>query len=449
MSGKQGYQPIPDVESGADVKFSTSTRVMYPEATHQEADLLETIDGCINGPRFDLILPKVSPEDVLSSSPNLCCAMVMPLLGTVCLLAMAGYIGTGATSKVVDPELTDSYFPYVAAVVLWIFSAFPINWRMMGQAKFAIEYFSAVDENLESSIDNFSISVSDKIGIVNKKLIPVVRNMKRKLELAEKMMPELTKIEQSLDFSDPSDTTKELVGAPEEIYASAESLKRALSARALLPGSIRSKSSHCWRSVLPVLLACLALQLFSMFFFTVYVQGIVLYLHGFTSSNSVRYLRGIADESFRSDSVDFNPDELLEQASSVVEETQELVVQTLPYVLVVLESFVIAFFQIGVVYIFTGNTSVAEMVNRASDRISESTDEVAREHGLEAVTEAVLGGKMSRIKTRILNTIELLKRIEVAKGKIAASPKKEIDATMTTPSPRKKGLGRLFNSGKK
>jgi hypothetical protein len=82
------------------------------------------------------------------------------------------------------------------------------------------------------------------------------------------------------------------------------------------------------------------------------------------------------------------------------------------FVILLIESFSMAFFQIGIVYFYTGAAYVSGIANDSSTCITESTRRVAREQGLYAAADSVLFEKMSIVKKKLLKCILSFKKIE-------------------------------------
>ena len=445
MSTKAGYDPIPDIKKAEGGKAPLGPEDRYPGANPEEADLLSTLDSIIDGSRLELDLPKVAPDDVTTRSPNFCLALALPLVFTFALCAAAAYIGTGATDGIVDPNITDSYFPYFAAVILWLVSTVPISNRMTGQASFAIVSAGKAREMVDQCVENDINSVNDRVVDVQDKLNNVLGGLRKKLPEATKIEKSLKKVDPTIDIPDLSDAERALDSATDDINTGATKVKEAAKAEEFVPEYLRSTTTFRWKVVFPVLLICLALQLVWTYVFTVYLDGMLSLPDQITND-----MRLLADAS--EGSLDINAEEEMKE---VVEETEELIAQAWSNILVVVDSFFLAFFQVCIVYLFTGAASVARMANDASASITESTKRVAREQGLYAATESVLGDKMSIVKTELLKTILCIKKIEECQDKLssntavakaeprhvlAAVPKKETSSF---------GLGRLFGSGKK
>jgi hypothetical protein len=443
---KAGYEAIPDVEKGDLNKPPLSPREVYPEASPQEAELLGVLDSCIDGPRPELSFTKVSPEDVTTSSPSLCCALVLPLLVTIGLCVGATFIAKGATDGIVHPSLTDEWFPYVAAAILWLAASISISNRLVGQASYAIGSVAIATTTVDDSIDSGVKSVTDSIAEVQSKLDGVVGTMKKKLAKATKNKKSLKKVDPSIAIPDPSDVEKELDGARDEIQVGAAKVKEACNADKLIPGYLKSTTSYWWSVVSPVLLLCLVLQVAWTYVFTVYLEDMVP-----TPSVIVTASRHLI-ESEKVDDIEEKVEEYAAEAEEYGEEALEVsdewLIETWAYSMVVFSSFFLTFFEIAMVYAFTTSASVASMANGATESVSESTNRVAREVGFRATIESVLGDKMGTIKQKLLKVIGAIHRIEEASAKISKTAQ-AVKPAADKPAPKivKKEslLGRMFS----
>jgi hypothetical protein len=413
MPTKHGYDAIPDVETGESGAVHQALVLkpcdLYPEANPEEAELLGTLDSIINGSSLELNIPAVYPDDLATSSPGIGMALVWPILSAI-LLVIAAF--SSVRSQAGGGVLDSRMFPYVAVFLMWLSSIVSINSRMIGQASLAIVSADEIRYKAAKCIENGVKIVENRVADVKGKLDSVLRAMKKKLAGVQDPTPDITDLDNALESLELAST---------EISASVKNVKEAIASfDDVVPPYLRSTTKYWWNAVFPVLLLCFVLQ-------AVLLSGILAFAfkrdhrigllsEPFTLS---RVLDTLSNKSAGAANVEMEVETIEAPAAS-----KELATLLVLRIGVVVQSFIVAVLQIGMVYLCTGTRYVAELVNYTSDCILETTSRVARVQGLYAVTDSVLVGKMSIVKKQVLKSIMSLKVIENVDAKVATSPEK-------------------------
>lgn len=404
MTTRGGYIAIPDVEKAVERIFPLSPRELYPEANAEEAELLGTIDACIDESHIDLRLMKNTPDAIGTYSSSFCSTLSLPVCVSTGLVFLAI---TGAPDDISGKVSS----PFVSAGILWLTSVRPISKRLIGQALLASISLESLGYDLNTGIDEAVNTIVRKIDTVNKTFTHVVRNMHTTLDnITSTERKQLKLIDSITRFPDPSDTCMALDRDKEGICAIAQVVKDTVNVEEQVPAYLQSTTKYWWKVLCPVLVVCLAFQIGGAVLFSTHLQR---------GAKSILHLQGEKELN----------------------------------VLFVATSFGLALGQIGLVYLATRSDLVAGSTKGTTDYVSERVDKVAWEVGLHTVVEATLGEKMITLKSKLLHMIHVMNEIEETRAKVVANPATSSYSMHSASSPcRKKArprLARFFGSCRK
>lgn len=402
-----GYEPIPDVQSGNSSNGDLSPQERYPEANEGEAQLLGLLDEFIKDSTITVKLPSATIYDfpVSSSFIDFVCALVLP---TVCFLLTAGlavlYIGTDS----VGDELP-IFVPYAFAFLGFLSSAVPMTKRFTQHAERIAFMVDSTKRVAVKTVEDVATSVSSKVDLVKMKLCDVVIDMRPKLSKAAEQEENLKKMDPSIVIPDPNDVVSELDGAKGEIEESIRLVEENFSVTPWIPEFLRSSELYKKHVVIKVLLLCLALQM-------VAVYGMLLYFPSqFAAKNSVpsvknRFLGGVASSiarvltfhSYKADTITLS-EEIFVSMNRV---------WPFPLVLVV-EIYAMSIVQLGIVFCRTGVSATVATVNRMRSTVTEKTNHVLRQQGIFFLCQDILEIRMGRVKNKLLKMISLMFKIDM------------------------------------
>ena len=448
MASISGYESIPDVEVADGGTTSPEPQVLYPEATLEEAELLGILDTITNGMHIELVLSQVHPETVHPVSPHFCMALALPFITTLALgvAAITIYSVTDTAAVVInDSSIKLILVAFAATCLIWLASAVSISRRLLDQASYAVLYVEDIEAKFDQCVDKGVEAVNVAVADVQDKLEKVLQGMRKKLVHVDRIEKSLKNMDHTLDIPDIDDIATVLEGATHEINTAAMKVKEAAtkdSFHKFVPDYLKTTTKYWWKVVSPTLLLCLVLQLGG----TLWHLGV---LRHYDQPNSYRRLFTTMLGTNTSDMFE----EVSRLTKGIGQEFGEFHQVLLSFVILVMESFFMAFFQIGIVYFFTGAAYVAGIVNDSLTCITESTRRVAREQGLYATADSVLFEKMAILKNKLLKCILLFKKIEQVEARLGSTA---TETTTSAPSPTavlkresSSGFGRWFGGGRK
>lgn len=401
MTTRGGYIAIPDVEKAVGRTFPLSPCELYPEA-NAEAELLGTIDACIDETHIDLRLIKNTPDAIGTYSSSFCSALSLPVCVSTGLVFLAI---TGAPDDISGKVSS----PYVSAGILWLASVRSISKRLIGQALLASISLESLGYDLNTGIDEAVNTIVRNIDIVNIRFAHVVRNMHTTLDnITCTERKRLKLIDSITRFPDPSDTCMALERDKEGICAIAQMVKDTVNTEEQVPAYLQSTTKYWWKVVCPFLIVCLAFQIGGAVLFSTHLQR---------GAKSSLHLLGEKELN----------------------------------VLFVVTSFGLALGQIGLVYLATRSDLVAGLTKSTTDSVSERVDKVAWEVGLHTVVEATLGEKMITLKSKLLDMIHVMNEIKETRAKSFVNPAASSDCSASSRSQMKAQprLARFFSSSRK
>lgn len=448
---KQGYEPIPDIEKGAS-HAQTTARESYSDLDDEQADLINSFDKAIEGASINLSLPTISEDDLVSQGRSLIQGLLAPTLASGCTFAAALYIsGTAQVSHV--SALLAQLFPYLNAVVVFFSTLNPIQDRFM---KAVVPVFTKVDKAediVNTSINDVKDSVDTTIDSLQAKLGKVMKPMKPTLEKAKSNGAALKRLDPDIEIPDP-DVDKELDGKQGVVGAKIEEAQKHLQLDKHVPEYLRSPESFYWRVVFPVVILVLIVQLLFAWLGT-YCQSAAGGTRMLKELESLKTAAHGQIEGFKGGFQD-NVAGYEGEFKDFGDQFKGGVASSKPLLINVATSYMIALFQLSLIYLLTNPGVRAWVVNKVLHAMSNEAMRRLREYGATAAVEDVMGTRMAGVRAKVLVTIRQYKKIEgmLAKvtgvGALAAGTKSAPSPSASSPDrirERSPGglLGRIFS----
>jgi hypothetical protein len=352
MADKAGYEPIPDVEDGEGGVPEKKENYADLNLNDKQTKLLLDLDSTIASATLDLSIPKNDPSQLASDfGQSFIMVLVAPTLVAVCTFLAALFLEETAKAENAEGKLAGflvQYFPYVAAIAMFLSSVSPIRGRLMA----AIEPMSAkIDfgkDAVEKAVANIGPEVDSTIVALQVQVNEVLEPMEPTLKHSER----INKVDPSLEILDIAEIDKEMDEAQGVVGPRIKEAQKHLRFDQYIPGPLKSKHAFYWRVVFPTVLLFLAIQLVFATF---------------------------------------------SQCSLVMS---------------VVWAYMIAFLQLGVVFLLSNNLVRAWLTNTIVSKIEDETMRTLREYGASSSFSDVLGTRMGRVRKKVLKVLKLYKKIE-------------------------------------
>jgi hypothetical protein len=450
MADKAGYEPIPDVEKGED---GVPEKENYADLNlnDKQTKLLLDLDSTIASANLDLSIPKVDPSQLASDGQSFNMGLVPPTLTALCTFLAALYLEETAKAENAEKKLARflvQYFPYVAAIAMFISSVSPIQGRLVAAIEPILAKMDFGKDEVEKAVAKIGPEVDSTIVALQVQVNEVLKPMKPTLKKAKTHSEKIKKLDASLDIPDVAEIDKEMDEAQGLVGARIKEAQKHLQFDQYIPGPFKSAHAFYWRVVFPIVLLVLAIQL-AFAAFSQHCSSVE------ASSNPSRALS--LDEVKDSVSEDFGElrDTVVESVEQYEDRFSTSVDDSKSLVMSVVWSYVITFLQLGAVFLLTNNRLRAWLTNKIMGKVEDETMRTLHEYGASSSFSDVLGTRMGSVRKKVLKVLKLHKKIESLLDRADTA-----DKVSVANKDKKKGagdkdkgrlglLGRIRNVGKK
>jgi hypothetical protein len=408
MADKAGYEPIPDVEKGeGDVPEKTESYADL-NLNDKQTKLLLDLDSTIASANLDLSIPKVDPSQLASDGQSFIIGLVTPSLIAVVMFLAALYLEETPKAENAEGKLAGflvQYFPYVAATAMFISSVSPIQGRLMAAiepicAKMAIE-----KDEIEKAVGKVGPEVDSIIVYLQVQVNEVLGAMKPTLKKAQTHSDKIKKVDPSLVFPALAEIDKEMDEAQGVVSPRVKEAQKHLEFDPYIPGPFKSAQAFYWRVAFPVVLLVLATQL-AFAAFSQYYSSVE------ASSNPSRALSLEEVKDSVSEDLGEWRDNVNESIEQYEDHFKTSVDDSKSLVMSVVWSYMIAFLQLGMVFLLSINRIRAWLANKIISKLEDETMRTLREYGASSSYSDVLGTRMGRVRKKVLRVLKVYKKIE-------------------------------------
>jgi hypothetical protein len=408
MADKAGYEPIPDVEKGEGGVPGKEENYADLNLNDKQTKLLLDFDSTIASATLDLSIPKVDPSQSISDGQSFIRGLVTPTLVAISLFLAALYLEEMPNAENPEGKLAEflvQYFPFVAAIAMFLSSVSPIQGRLMAAVAPIFAKMDSGKEEVEKAIAKIGPDVDSIIVYLQVQLNEELEAMKPTLKKAKTHSEKIKKIDPSLVIPDVAEIDKEMDEAKGVVGPRVNEAQKHLQFDPYIPGPFKSAQAFYWRIVFPIILLALAIQL-AFAAFTHFYSSVEV------SSNPCRALA--LEEVKDSISKDFM--EMRDDVNATVDQYEyrfkTSVDDSVSLVMSVAWSYMITFLQLGVVFLLSNNRMRAWLTNKIMGKIEDEIIRTLREHGASSSFSDVLGTRMGRVRKKVLKVLKVYKHIE-------------------------------------
>jgi hypothetical protein len=402
MADKAGYEPIPDVEKGESGAPGKKENYVDLNLNDEETKLLLDLDSTIASANLDLSVPKVDPSQFASDGQSFIMGLLTPTLVAVSLFLAALYLEErGPKAENAEGKLAEflvQYFPYVAAIAMFLSSVSPIEGRLMAAIGPIFAKIDSGKDEVEKAVAKIGPEVDSIIVYLQLQVNEVLEAMKPTLKKAKANSYKIKKIDPSLVIPDLAEIDKEMDEAQGVVGPRVNEAQKHLQLDPYIPGPFKSARAFYWRVVFPIVLLVLAIQL-AFAAFSHYYSSVEA-----SSSNPSRAL--VFEEMKYVINNDWDSVEQYE------DHFRTSVDDSISLVMSVVWSYMITFLQLGVVFLLSSNLMRAWLTSKVMGKIEDETMRTLREHGASSSFSDVLGTRMGRVRKKVLKMLKVYKHIE-------------------------------------
>jgi hypothetical protein len=408
MADKAGYEPIPDVEKGESGAQEKKESYADLNLNDKQTNLLLDLDSTIASANLDLSIPKVDPSQFASDGQSFIMGLVTPTLTALGTFLAALYLEERPEAENTEGELAGflvQYFPYAAAIAMFLSSVSPIQKRLMGAIEPIFVKIDSGKDEVEKAVAKIGPEVDSIIVYLQVQVNEVLEAMKPTLKKAKANSYKIKKIDPSHVIPDLAEIDKEMDEAKGLVAPRVKEAQKHLQFDPSIPRPLKSVQAFYWRIVFPIVLLALVIQLA----FATFSQ---YYTSAETSSNPSRAL---ALEEVK-DSIHKDFVELRDNVNGSVEQYEDhfktSVDDSISLVMSVVWSYMITFLQLGVVFLLSNKRMRAWLTNKIMGKIEDESMRTLREHGASSSFSDVLGTRMGRVRKKVLKVLKVYKHTE-------------------------------------